>query len=123
MPAANYPDLAPVEDLEISGLLANVTIDPAYTHAQIEHPDTFEIVRDCFSKKGAYIQFQVEAKKRYLRVCIIDEAAGLIGFQIVDVVNKVAKERTCYIKESIKNLKQLLDYARRMRYPRFNGPL
>lgn len=69
------------------------------------------------------MQFQIEPKKRYLRVCIIDEAAGLIGFQIVDMVGKVAKERTAYIKESIHNIQDLLKYIREMGYPRFKGPL
>lgn len=69
------------------------------------------------------MQFQIEAKKRYLRVCIIDEVAGLIGFQIVDIVERAAKERTAYIKDRIRNIRELLEYARQNHYPRFNGPL
>lgn len=110
-------------DAEIDGMLKAVVIDPAYSHAAEEHPDQFEIVRNCFAQKGAYISFQVEPKKRYLRVCIIDEVQGIIGFQIVDIVNKAAKEKTAYIKDRIRNIRELLEYARQQRYPRFTGPL
>jgi len=104
-------------------MLQNVVIDPAYSHAEEEHPDTVAVVRDCFNTKGAYMQFQIWPKQRYLRICIIDDILGLIGFQIVDIVDKVAKERTCYIKEGIKTIKDLLEYVRRMGYPRFKGAL
>lgn len=69
------------------------------------------------------MQFQIEKNKRYLRVCIIDEQAGLIGFQIVDIVNRIAKERTAYIKENIRCIQDLLKYIRQMGYPRFKGSL
>lgn len=69
------------------------------------------------------MQFQIEPKKRYLRVCIVDEDLGLIGFQIVDIVNKIAKERTAYIKDGITNIRGVLDYVGRQGYARFKGPL
>jgi hypothetical protein len=110
-------------DTEIAYILTNVVIDPAYSHAIEEHPDTAPMVRDCLAQKGAYMQFQIQQNKRYLRVCLIDENAGVIGFQIVDIIDKVAKERTAYVKETISNIKQLLDYVGKMGYPRFKGPL
>lgn len=116
-------ELQYVYDLEIDNMLTNVVLDPAYSHALEEHPLDAPIVQQCFAQKGAYMQFQIEPKKRYLRVCIVDEAKGLIGFQIVDIVNRVAKERTAYIKDKITCIRELLDYVRRMGYPRFTGPL
>ena len=110
-------------DAEIGGLLTAVVIDPAYSHALEEHPIDAPVVRECFNQKGAYMQFQIEPKHRYLRVCLIDEVVGIIGFQIVDIVDKVAKERTAYIKEEIHSIKQLLEYIRRLGYPRFTGGL
>lgn len=98
-------------------------IDPAYSHALEEHPEDAPIVWECFAQKGAYIQFQIEAKKRYLRVCIIDEINGILGFQIVDIINKAAKERTAYIKDRLHNIRELLEYAKQNHYPRFTGPL
>lgn len=104
-------------------MLLKVVVDPAYSHALEEHPYDAPIIWDCMAKKGAYMQFQIEPHKRYLRVCVIDEVVGIIGFQIVDIVNRVAKERTAYIKDEIHNVRQLLDYAERNHYPRFKGPL
>jgi len=113
--------------MEISNLLTNVTIDPSYSHALEEHPTEAPIVQECLNTKGAYMQFQIEKNKRYLRACIVDEVAGIIGFQIVDLVKEgkkiVSKERTAYIKDGIRCIRDLLDYARRMGYPRFKGPL
>lgn len=110
-------------DKEIAGLLTAVVVDPAYSHAMEEHPDTAPLVEECLNTKGAYAQFQIEPKRRYLRVCLIDEVVGIIGFQIVDIVDKVAKERTAYIKEEIHSLKQLFQYIKKMGYPKFTGPL
>lgn len=110
-------------DLEIESLLTNVMIDEKYSHALEEHALEAPIVRDCLSKKGAYMAFQIVPKHRYLRVCLIDEVAGIIGFQIVDIVNRVAKERTCYIKDTIHSIRDLLEYVRKLGYPRFKGPL
>lgn len=112
-----------LSDDQIEVLLANVTIDTTYSHAELEHPDSFLAVRECLAKKGPYMQFQIEPKKRYLRVCIIDEELGIIGFQIVDICKGEAKELTAYIKESIKTIKQLLKYIDRMGYCRFRGCL
>jgi hypothetical protein len=106
---------------DISGMLNLVTIDPNYSHALIEHPDTALIVRSCLEKKGPYVSFQIEKKKRYLRVCLLDDNS--LGFQIVDVVGREIKEKTAYIKDGIKSLKELFEYARKMGYPRFTGPL
>jgi len=88
-----------------------------------EHPEDALLIHNCFMEKGAYMAFQIEPKKRYLRVCIVDEEVGLIGFQIVDIVGRVAKERTAYIKDGIKNIRELLDYAAKNGYCRFKGPL
>lgn len=110
-----------VYDAEIDILLRQVVVDPSYSHAEEEHPDTYEAVRNCFNTKGAYITFQIEPKKRYLRVCLLDMET--IGFQIVDIVGRLAKERTCYIKDGIKSLKELFDYASRNRLIRFTKPL
>lgn len=105
---------------EMDLILQAVVIDSAYTHAMEEHSDTADIVHECLKKNGQYIAFQIERGKRYLRVCLID--AKTIGFQIVDIVGKIAKERTAYVKDTIKSLKELFDYARRMGYPRFAKP-
>lgn len=108
---------------ELQQIMTRVTIDPTYSHALEEHPQDAPIVRECLEKQGPYMQFQVQKNKRYLRVCIIDEKAGLIGFQIVDIIGKIAKERTAYIKDEIRNIKDLLDYVGKMGYPRFKGDL
>ena len=107
----------------IANLLNNVIVDPAYSHALEEHPDTAPLVRECLGTKGAYMQFQIRPRERYLRVCIVDEVLGLIGFQIVDIVDRVAKEKTAYIKENIHCIKDILSYAQKMGYVRFKGPL
>lgn len=113
----------PLNDSQIYELLTtNVVID-SYSHAMEEHPIEAPIVHACFDQKGPYIQFQVEPKKRYLRVCLIDPDNGILGFQIVDIVNKIAKERTAYIKDRITSLKDLFDYARKMGYTKFTGKL
>lgn len=110
-----------VTDAELADALANaVVIDPDYSHAAEEHPDTYQSVRDCFDTKGQYVAFQVTPKKRWLRVCLVD--ATTVGFQIVDAVGRELKERTAYIKDGIKSLKELFEYAKRMGYPRFTGP-
>ena len=106
---------------EMDLLLRAVVIDKTYSHALIEHPDSAEIVWNCFADKGAYITFQIEPGKRFLRVCLVNDTT--VGFQIVDIVGKVAMEKTAYIKEGIKCLKELFEYAKRMGYPRFNKGL
>lgn len=123
IPSIMAPMVTSLSDMELSDALSKVVIDPTYSHAMEEHPVDAPIVRKCFEQKGAYMQFQVQRNRRYLRVCLINETAGLVGFQIVDIVDKVAKEKTAYIKESIKNIRDLLNYADRMGYPRFRGPL
>lgn len=100
-----------------------VVIDPEYSHADAKHDVEAEIVHKCINEKGAYMTFQVEPKKRYIRACIIDEEVGLIGFQIVDIVDNIAKEKTAYIKDKIRNIKQLLNYMERNGYCRFKGEL
>jgi len=107
---------------ELDWALSNVVVDE-YSHAMEEHPDTAPMVHDCFSTKGAYMTFQVEKNKRYLRVCLIDEYTGLIGFQIVDIVGRIAKEKTAYIKENLRCIKDMLNYVQRMGYPRYTKPL
>jgi len=115
------PENSDLSEMEIIGMLNLVTIDPEYSHAEIEHPDSYQVVRDCLKSKGQYAAFQIEKNKRFLRVCLIDSVT--IGFQIVDIVGKQVKEKTCYIKENIHDLKQLFEYVRKMGYPRFTGPL
>lgn len=110
-------------DDDIAGMLQRVVIDPEYSHALTEHPNSAPIVHECLSEKGAYMQFQIDPKKRYLRVCIIDEELGIIGFQIVDIINRVAKERTAYIRENMTCIKDVLKYVSRNGYTKFNGPL
>lgn len=110
-------------DADIADILSRVTIDPAYSHALAEHPDSAPLVHECMNEKGPYMQFQIDPKKRYLRVCIIDEDAGLIGFQIVDIVGRVAKERTAYVKDGFKTIRDVLDWAGRRGYCRFKGAL
>lgn len=104
-------------------MLQRVVIDSEYSHALEDHPNSSPIVHKCLAEKGAYMQFQISPKKRYLRVCIIDEELGVIGFQIVDIVNRVAKERTAYIKENMTCIKDVLRYVGRNGYSKFNGSL
>lgn len=112
-----------ISDPEIARILTAVAIDPAYSHALEEHPEDAPLVRECLNRDGPYMQFQIIPKQRYLRVCVIDSDKGVIGFQIVDIINKVAKERTAYIKDSIHNIRELLDYVGRQGYCRFKGTL
>lgn len=112
-----------VWDYDTHNALQNVVIDPEYSHAMEEHPESALIVRKCLKDKGAYMTFQIEPNKRYLRVCIINERWGQIGFQIVDIVNRIAKERTAYIKEECTSIKDVLNYVKKNGYIRFKGPL
>jgi len=106
-------------DQELSNILLVVEIDPSYSHSLEEHPDTAPLVHQCLNQKGAYVTFQIEKNKRYLRACVIDD--NTIGFQIVDVIKRVAKERTAYVREDFKCIKDIFDYAKRMNYARFKG--
>lgn len=110
-------------DSEMSKILSNVVIDPAYSHALEEHPNSAPLVHECMKNQGPYMQFQIHKNERYLRVCIIDEDTGKIGFQIVDIVNKVAKERTAFVKDGMKTIRDVLDFAARRGYIRFKGSL
>lgn len=101
--------------------MREVIIDPAYSHALEEHPDTAPIVWECMKSKGPYITFQVDPGRRYLRVCLIDDK--IFGFQIVDYVGKKMMEKTAYIRDELKTVKDLFDYARRNGYPRFTKPI
>lgn len=124
--ASILPSQAPIpatHQTELADALRNVVIDPVYSHAAKEHPQDVPIVRSCFATKGAYLQWEVEKDKRYLRACIVDEVMGIIAFQIVDIVERQAKERTAYIKAEIKNIQQLLEYALKKGYTVFTGPL
>lgn len=112
--------LAVVYDENMQLLLENVVIDD-YSHAMERHPETAMLVRDCFTQKGAYATFQVEKNKRYIRICLIDQQT--IGFQVVDIVGKIAKERTAYIKDNMRSIQQVLDDMWNKGYPRFKGPL
>lgn len=114
--------MTPPPTLPIEYLLNNVVVD-SNSHALEEHPDTAPIVHQCMAQKGAYLTFQIQKNKRYLRTCIIDESATVIGFQIVDIIDKKAREITAYIKEDITNIRQLLDYAGKRGYIRFKGDL
>jgi hypothetical protein len=69
------------------------------------------------------MQFQIHPRERYLRVCIVDEEVGTIGFQIVDIVGRVAKERTAYIKEELTCVKDVLNYVAKRGWHKFTGPL
>lgn len=109
-----------VSDPIIEQMLNKVVVD-SYSHALEEHPNTAPKVWECLHKKGPYMQFQVIPGKRYLRICLIDD--DTIGFQIVDIVGKVAKERTAYIKDEIRSLPELLRWAIRRGYCRFKGAL
>lgn len=116
-------DINEVYDAEIDSLLSNVVVDPSYSHALEEHPNSAPLVHECMKNQGPYMQFQIHKDERYLRVCIIDEDKGTIGFQIVDIVERVAKERTAYVKNGFNSIRDVLDYAARRGYCRFKGPL
>lgn len=110
-------------NVEIAKILNNVIIDPAYSHALEEHPNSAPLVHECMKNQGPYMQFQIHKNERYLRVCIIDEDAGKIGFQVVDIVNNEAKELTAFVKNGMKNIRDVLDFAARRGYVRFKGSL
>jgi len=116
------PQLTTAYDPIIATLLHRVTVD-GYSHALVDHPNSAHLVHECMENQGPYIQFQIYKNERYLRVCIVDEDAGLMGFQIVDIIGKEAKELTAYVKDNCRCIRDVLNYARRMRYPRFTGPL
>lgn len=105
---------AKVQNLELDQALRAVVVDLSYTHAHVEHPDTAPIVRECLKKNGEYLILEVDPWNRYIRVCLIDPTT--IGFQIVDIVGRIAKERTAYIKDSIKNINELFDFAAKNGY-------
>lgn len=111
-----------VYDPDIADMLNNVVIDE-YSHALEEHPNSAPLVHECMRNKGPYIQFQIHQNERYLRICLIDENKGIIGFQIVDIVENVAKEKTAYIKKGLKCIKDIFDYAGRNNLVRFKGGL
>lgn len=102
-------------------MLNNIVVDPAYSHAVEEHPNSAPIVRTCMENKGPFVQFQIRKGQRYLRVCAIDDST--FGFQIVDRVGKVFKERTAYIKDNCVKVKEVFDYARKQGFPKFTGDL
>lgn len=103
--------------------ISNVVIDPEYSHAISRHPiEDVATIRKCMAEKGPYMSFKID-ENRYLRTCIISEEEGLIGFQIVDIVDRIAKEKTAYIKDRIKNVHQLLEYIAEKGYSRYLGPI
>lgn len=114
--------LETVYDADIADILSRVVVDD-YSHALEEHPNTAPLVHECMRNNGPYMQFQIFKGERYLRICIVDEEKGLIGFQIVDIVGKEAKELTAYIKDNCKCIQDVLRYVAKMRYPRFKGVL
>lgn len=95
----------------------------SHSHALEEHPNTAPLVHECMKDKGPYMQFQINKNERYLRICLVDEEAGQIGFQIVDIVGKEAKELTAYVKNNVNSIRDVLDYALRNGYCRFKGSL
>lgn len=111
-----------VYDVDIDNILSRVVIDD-YSHALEEHPNSAPLVHECMRNNGPYMQFQIFKGKRYLRICIVDEKKGLIGFQIVDIVGKEAKELTAYIKDGCTSIQDVLRYVSRMGYARFKGAL
>jgi len=122
VPANKGMEIVATWDEEVNIMLQSVVIDPNYSHAMEpgKHADTAPIVHKCLSEKGQYAAFEVDKGKRYLRVCLIDEHT--IGFQIVDIINKVAKEKTAYIREDCKCIQDVFDYIRRMHWTRFTKP-
>ena len=120
VPNSAEPALADVWNEEINLAMQAVVVDPSYSHALEEHPDEAPIVWDCLASKGQYVAFQVDPGRRYLRVCLIDDET--IGFQIVDFVGKKMMEKTAYIRDELKCVKDIFDYARRMGYARFTKP-
>jgi len=114
------PSIPTVSDPVIEQMLNKVVVD-SYSHALEEHPNSAPKVWECLHKNGPYMQFQVIPGKRYLRICLIDDET--IGFQIVDIVGKIAKERTAYIKDEIRSLPELLKWAFNRGYCRFKGVL
>lgn len=109
-----------VYDADIANILSRVVIDD-HSHALEEHPNSAPIVHECMRTKGPYMQFQIWKGQRYLRVCVIDDTT--IGFQIVDIIGREAKEVTAYIKDNCTCIKDVLDYVRKMGYARFKGAL
>lgn len=114
------PSIPTVSDPVIEQMLNKVVVD-SYSHALEEHPNSAPKVWECMHKNGPYMQFQVIPGKRYLRICLIDDET--IGFQIVDIVGKIAKERTAYIKDEIRTLPDLLRWVGQRGYCRFKGAL
>lgn len=107
-------------DAQISDMLQRVVVDE-YSHALEEHPLEAPLVWDCLNKNGPNMQFVIWPKQRYLQVCTIDDET--IGFRIVDIVDKQAKELTAYIKDNCKCMKDVIKYANRKGYSRFTGTL
>lgn len=107
-------------DAQVSDMLLRVVVDE-HSHSLEEHPEDAYRIWDCFNQNGAVAQFQIFKNERYLRVC--DLGNGEIGFQIVDRVGKVFKERTAYIKENCNCLGDVFKYASRKGYVRFTGPI
>jgi hypothetical protein len=119
--AASIPSAEVAWDTEMDSLMKAVVIDPSYSHALEEHPDSAAIVWQCFNDKGQTAAFQIEPGKRFLRICMIDEVT--VGFEIVDIVGKIAKEKTAYIKDGLKSLNDVFKYAQKMGYARFTRPI
>lgn len=120
IPYSAETELMSVWDGEVDLMLRGVIIDSSYSHALEEHPDTAPIVWDCLKNKGQYVAFQIDPGRRYLRVCLIDPET--IGFQIVDIVGKKAMEKTAYIKDTLKCIKDIFNYAQQNGYIKFTKP-
>jgi len=119
IPNTGSQTLVWTEELDLA--MQAVVVDPTYSHAVEEHGEQALLVRECLKRDGPYVTFQIDPGRRYLRVCILEDQS--IGFQIVDAVGKMMKERTAYIKDNFTCIKDIFDYARRMGYPRFTKPI
>lgn len=106
-----------LEDVPVdtNSILSFVEVDLSESHAEQEHPETYKLVRKCLQDKGPYMSFRI-TRTRFLRVCLVED--GKIGFQILDIEGDVVKEVTCYIKERMHSLGEVLKYASRQGYVR-----
>lgn len=107
--------------MEYATVPAQIVIDPAYSHADAKHPTEAPVVRDCLAKKGGYLNFLVARDiQRFLRVCITDD--NQVGFQVVDKHDDGQYyEVTCYIRQGLNNLGDILRYIANQGYSRWKG--
>lgn len=106
-------------DAQIQAAFATVVIDPAYSHAETEHPNDMQVVRRCLDDPNAWKSvYKTEQPYRYLRVCY--DGSNII-FQVVDRVAGLLKEKTAYIRADMRNLTDVIKYVDRVRYFRVKG--